>query len=134
MLVLHRFNPADVAALLPGVPGQAGMTPAEWEAYCDERGLLAFAAEEDGELVGLALAESGPQAVHVLAADGRPDACRLLVERLVRLAGERDVTAWCPEDKGDLRETLRGLGFVDLHRGDFLGRPSHYYRLGRNDP
>jgi hypothetical protein len=114
------------------VPARANMSPTQWDAYCLEKGLLAFAAEEEGELVGLALAESEPQALHVVAVEGRADAFRLLLEKLVRLSGERDVTAWCSQGKHNLQVMLEGLGFRWTHAAKAGGRTSYFYRLIRN--
>jgi hypothetical protein len=132
LLVLHRFNATDVAALMPGVLARSGMSPTQWDAYCEEKGLLAFAAEEEGDLVALSMAESVPQALHVVSIEGRPDACHLLLEKFVRLAGERDVTAWCPRGNDDLSRMLEELGFAWMHAAGIGGRTSYFYRLCRN--
>src|SRR5262245_21652040 len=96
VVVIHRLDTSEATALFTNTPPEAAMTPSQWRSFCLEGGLLAFAAEDEGQFVGLALAESHPRVVKVLAVAGREDACRLLLERLVRLAGERDMSAWCP--------------------------------------
>jgi hypothetical protein len=94
--------------------------------------LLAFVAKEEERAVGLALAESHPGRVHVFVLEGTTDACRLLLERLVRLAGERDVSVWCPAARLDVRELLEQRGFARLAQGDFVGRPSYLYFCRRS--
>jgi hypothetical protein len=130
VLSLHRLELDQVAALLMVVPGLVDMTRPWRLAYCEERGVLGFAVEQDGEFVGFALAESGPQAVHVVAVEGGRETCRLLVERLVRLAGERAVTAACPEGKDEFREALEGRGFSMLHAEGSHAQVVLFYRLG----
>jgi hypothetical protein len=130
VIVIYRLDTSEAMGLFVG---PQPMKPQEWRAFCEERGVLAFAAEEGGDLVGLALAESGPRAVHVVALDGRHDACWALLERFVRLSGERDVTAWCQEGRDDLRRMLEGRGFSRLHAGKAMGRPARFFRLARND-
>jgi hypothetical protein len=61
------------------------------------------------------------------------ETCLLLVERLVRLVGDRDVSVWCPVARPDVRQILEGMGFARLLRDAFLGRPSYLYRWERED-
>jgi hypothetical protein len=131
MLVVHAVDSAEVIRPFADCPASLSLTPPQWQAYCGRRGLLALVAEEDGELGGFAVAGSGPQAVDVVNLQGTPDACRLLLGRLVRLAGERDVTGRFPA-RTDLRETLGRLGFASRAAGEYRGRPSRLYHLSRN--
>jgi hypothetical protein len=91
--------------------------------------LVALAAEQDEELVGFAVAESIPQVLHILTLKGDPDCCGLLLQRLVMLAGERDVSGWFPLDQVEVRKVLKDLGFVPY---SFRSEHSCYYRLNRN--
>lgn len=133
MLVLHRFDAPEVAALLPVVQSQSGLSPEKWEEFCRERGFLAFAAEDDGELAGLAVAESHPSALRVVHLEGTADACTLLLDRLVRLAGERDVAAGCREDREDLRGLLEARGFTRAYAGEARNGSYVIYRLAKTD-
>jgi hypothetical protein len=108
------------------------MTPLSWEDYCQEKGLSALVAERDGELVGFAVAESSPRVLYILNLEGDTPACRLLLDSLVLLAGERDMTGWLPLDRPDLHRMAQRLGFVQSQEGDFQGRPSCLYRWDRN--
>ncbi len=127
MLTIRSVDPTQA------VPDDLGMTPREWLAYCRERGLIAFAAEADDDLVGFAAAESDHHAVHILILEGDADACRVLLDRLVRLAGERDMSGWIPADRRDIRRLVRRLGFVRVGEAEAGGRPSHFYYWCRND-
>jgi hypothetical protein len=124
VLVVHQLEASLAYAVLTNTPPFPGDP--------ERRGLVAFAAEEQGELAAIALAESEPQALHVVAVEGRPDACLLLLERLVRLAGERDVTAWSRDDKPDYQEMLEGLGFSVMDSVKADGRHAFFHRLCRN--
>ena len=125
MLTVRPLHPTAALARL-GAPA-----PEEelWDRWCRDGTLLAFLAEEAGMAVGLALAESQPRRVHVFIVEGTTDACHLLLGRLVRLAGERDVSVWCPAARIDVRELLEQNGFACQARGDFQGRPSYLYHL-----
>ena len=127
MLVIYDVDPAEVIPYLWALPSSPQMKRAQWEAFCDRRGLLAFAAERDGTLTGLAVAESHPRALHILNLEGDADACRLLLARLVKLAGERDVSARCPVARGELQEMLQEWGFEQSGQDTFQGRPSFLY-------
>ena len=126
MLVIRRVDPAQA------LPAFWGLPPRPWHAYCTRRGLLTFTAEQDGDLTGYAVAESHPRAVYVLDLVGDIQICRLLLDRLVRAAGERDVAGWFTMDRPDLGRVLVRLGFARVAREDFHGRPSHYYHWHRN--
>jgi hypothetical protein len=106
--------------------------PSSWEGYCRERGLSALVAECDGELMGFAVTASCPRFLHVLDLKGDTSACGVLLGRLVKLAGERDMTAWLPLGRPELHRMVRRLGFVHRRAGNFQGRPSCYYRWDRN--
>jgi hypothetical protein len=105
MLTLRPLRPGDALA---GAPGGA----------CD-RDLVAFAAEDGGEVQGVALAESHPNLVHVLRLEGSAGACLLLLRRLLALAGERDVSGWFP---ADLPGVLGLLGRAGFARGQLSWR------------
>jgi hypothetical protein len=105
------------------------LPPTGWDALCQARGLLALAAEQDEELVGFAVAESSPQVLHILTLKGDPNVCRLLLQRLVMLAGERDVSGWFPLDQVEVRKMVERLGFVP---NTFQSEHSCYYRWNRN--
>jgi hypothetical protein len=132
MLVIRRVDPAEALPLFWDIPPWSRITPSQWGAFCKRRALVAFAAEQDGDLAGFAVAESRPGVVHILNLEGGTDACRLLLSRLVMLAGERDMSGWCPAARSDVVEMLEGSGFDREGEDDFQGRPSHLYRWRRN--
>ena len=133
MLVIRSVEPAKFVPVFWGVPHCCGMKPMQWHAYCRRRGMLAFAAELDADLVGFAVAESGPEVVHVLSLVGDAGTCRLLLQRVVMAAGERDVSGWCPIDDLAVRRLFRRLGFVRTGKGRFQGRPCYLYYWDRNE-
>jgi hypothetical protein len=107
--------------------------PADWAAFCQERGLLAFVAREEDQLAGYAVATSNPVLVHILTLEGDGDACRCLLARLVRLAGERDMSGLAPLGRTEVQALLRRLGFTRLSRVIFRGQPSYFYHWSRNE-
>jgi hypothetical protein len=121
-LVLRKLNSPHLGPLFLGglpPPSSAG------------GGLLVLAAEDEaGELAGLAVAASKSRLVRVLVLDGDPEVCRLLLGRLVRQAGERDVAGWFPVRRTDLFGVLEDRGFRRVRRG----RASVLYRLRRGGP
>jgi hypothetical protein len=127
VLVIRSVDPDDV------VPNDQDLTPEEWSACCRERGVVAFAAEQDGEPVGFAVAESDPHALHVVELEGDAGTCRVLLDRLVRLAGERDMSGWVPAGRPALRQLVERLGFVRLAGPAPGGSPSFLYYWSRND-
>src|SRR5947209_7632985 len=129
MLTIRPLHPTAALALLGARPADEGIEKECWDRWSLDGTLLAFVAREDAMAVGLALAESRPRWVHVFLLEGTTDAGHLLLERLVRSAGERDVSVWCPAARMDVRELLEQRGFARLAQGDFLGRPSYLYRL-----
>src|SRR5205085_243007 len=96
---------------LPGPAGESPWPGLGWEAFCWWRGLVAYAAVDGRACVGWALAESHPRSVDVLQLRGGPGAVRLLLGRLVRSAGEREVSLVCPEDRQDIAALLGEYGF-----------------------
>ena len=133
MLVLHPVDLADAIALFCEDPPLSAMTPTQCAAFCKERGLLGFAAEEDGELAGFAVAESHPRRLEVLNLEGTAPACRLLLHRLVLLAGERDVSGWFPAGRPDVLRMVEEVGFRRQFRDDSQGRPAYLYYWSRNE-
>jgi hypothetical protein len=132
MLRIHPVSPANAAAIFRGLTHRDHLTTAEWQAYCRSKGLLVFVAERDEDLVGYAAAESCPRRVHVLRLEGDTATCRLLLDRLVRAAGERDLSGWVPADRPDLRRLFRRRGFVRDGTGYHEGRPAYFYFWDRN--
>lgn len=130
MLVIDKVNPADALALLGESPPFA---KALWNKWLRDKTLLAFIAEQDDMPVGLAIAESHPHVLHVITLEGDSFPCRLLLDRLVRRAGERDVSVWCPADRIDIQAMLDGLGFARQYGDDWQGRPSFLYHWARNE-
>jgi hypothetical protein len=102
LLTVHRIDLADIVS----------DEPEEWLADCRERGVVALAAERDGEPAGFAVAASDQQAVYVLKLEGDAGTCRLLLDRLVRFAGERDMAACEQAGRPDIVRMFQDLGFV----------------------
>lgn len=132
MLAVFHLNITDVTSKFCQFPGD-GVEWTGWNAFCRERGLFALVADADGTPVGLTVAESTPEVVRFLALEGNAAACSLLLERLLRMAGERDVGGWCPTDRYDLRGLLDGAGFRRRTESDCRGQPCCYYHLSRNE-
>jgi hypothetical protein len=132
MLTIRTSDPAHAVALLGTSPPAEGIEQEFWDPWSRVGTLRAFVAEEAGRGVGLALADFHPRLVQVFTLEGTTDACGLLLERLVRAAGERDVSVWCPAARIDVRELLEQKGFARQVQGDFLGRPSYLFSRGRN--
>jgi hypothetical protein len=110
-----------------------GRMPPDWAAFCRARGFVALAAEEAEELVGFAVAESQPQVLHVLSLEGSLAVCRLLLGRLVRAAGERDLSGRFPASRADLLALLEATGFTRQPGDDSREGPSCLYRWRRNE-
>jgi hypothetical protein len=133
MLSVCDLYPADAALRFPDALARAGFPPAQWEARCAGGRLLAFAAREGGVAVGFAVAVSHPQGVHVLSLEGTAPACGLLLERLVRAAGERDLSIWCPAERADLRGVLQQRGFAHRGYSDVADPVASLYHLDRHE-
>jgi hypothetical protein len=131
MLIIKSVDPATTVPVLLGMPKNAGMPLSQWRAFCQERGLLAFAAERDGGRVGFAVADSCPHRVHVRFLEGDTETCRLLLRRLVLLAGERDMTARVPCERDDVQEMLGDRGFVRQGVEGCDDAPSFFYPWSR---
>jgi len=116
LIIINSVNPADAMVVLGADP------PSQ-----ENPVLLAFAAERDGDFAGLAVAESHPGAVHAFGLEGEPDACCLLLARLVRAAGERDVSVRCPADRPEVPVILEAMGFTRQCPDEPGERPSHLY-------
>ena len=132
MLVIRKVDPSFAVGLCTESLTAEDMTPGQCEAFCQEKGLVALAAERDDDLAGFAVAESSPKAVHFLMLEGDSATCRILLDRLVRLAGERDVSGWCPVGCGNIRKLLEERGFTRTQRSRFLGCPCFLYHWHRN--
>jgi hypothetical protein len=132
MLVIRQVDLTAAPPVLWGSLHAGGLTLTGWAALCRERGLIAFAAEQDGRFAGYAVAESTPRLVRILNLEGGLRPCRLLLERLVRLAGERDVGGWFPAGRTDVLEMLERRGFVRLGQDDCHG-PCCLYHWARNE-
>jgi hypothetical protein len=114
MVVIHRVKPV----------GRLGMkSPGDGS-------ILAFLAEQDETVVGLTFAESHPKVLHVLNLEGETDVCRLLLDRLVRAAGERNLSGVFPITRPDILELVEEWGFT---RGTEDGRPSVFSCWDRNE-
>jgi hypothetical protein len=133
MLVIRSVDPAEALPLFWDIPPSARIRPSRWRSFCKRLGVVALAAEEDGDLLGFAVAESNARVVHFLNLEGGTDACRLLLTGLVMLAGERDMSGWCPAARPDVRKMLEGRGFEPEGKDDVGGRPSYLYRWRRNE-
>jgi hypothetical protein len=105
---------------------------ANWRSFCEERGFVTLAAIQDDELVGYAVAESHPEILHIVNLEGDAKTCHRLLERLVRMAGERNMRGWCYVDPLAVRKMFRRIGFIRGARGQFQGRPAYLYRWDRN--
>jgi hypothetical protein len=112
MLAVRTMEPAEAATLFCESPPLPGMTPTEWEFWCEQPSFLALVAERDGGLAGFAIAESHPQKVQVLTMAGDVGTCHVLLGCLVRRAGERDVGVWCPAARSDVLEMIESMGFA----------------------
>ena len=69
----------------------------------------------------------------VINLEGDSRVCRGLLDRLVKLAGERDMSGWFPIVRKDVRQMLEKLGFKRQAKNDFQGTPSYLYRWDRNE-
>src|ERR1700732_3300481 len=92
MLVIRQVDPARALPAFWSTSPSCGVKPSHWAAFCEHRGYVAFAAEREGNRVGFAVAESRPNVLHVLDLEGDAKVCGRLLERLVMLAGERDMS------------------------------------------
>jgi hypothetical protein len=58
---------------------------------------------------------------------GNVGTCRVLLGCLVKRAGERDISVWCPAAQSDILEMIEGMGFALQIPNDFEGRLSFLY-------
>jgi pimeloyl-ACP methyl ester carboxylesterase len=131
VLLTRSVGFAEVRAAAPTNSFPAASSPADCAALWERLGLVVLVAQDGGEQQGLALAASHPGQVHVICVDGAPRACRLLLDQLVRLAGERDVSMWCPAEQTAVGAILEEKGFVLLCQDESQCPPSSLYRLRR---
>jgi hypothetical protein len=113
MLALRRLSQDDILFVLSKCSFSLRDRASIWRS----RDLVAFAATEGDTLEGLAIAESKPRLLHVSYLKGSDDACHLLLQRLILLAGERDVSVACRADRAEVRQFLEGEGFELLAEG-----------------
>ena len=133
MLRVRQLSPADAALLFRDGLAGAGISPGRWEAGCTAGSFLAFTAQRGGNPVGFAVASSDPRQLRVAALVGEAGAAGPLLDRVVRAAGERDVSVWCPAGHARLRALLRRRGFARVGRSDDGGPPADLYHLSRNE-
>jgi hypothetical protein len=126
VLVTRSVGFAGVRAAAP-----TNTFPADCAALWERLGLVVLVAQDGGEQEDLGLAASHPGQVQVIYLDGAPRACRLLLDRLVRLAGERDVSMWCPAEQTAIGTMHEEKGFVFLCRDESQCPPPSLYRLRR---
>jgi hypothetical protein len=129
MIAVRTMEPGEAATLFCESPPLPGMTPTEWELWCEQPSFLALVAERDGGLAGFAIAESHPQKVQVLTMAGDVGTCRVLLGCLVKRTGERELSVWCPAARSDVREMIEGMGFALQIPNDFEDPPSFLYHL-----
>jgi L-amino acid N-acyltransferase YncA len=132
MLSIRTVDPSAVVILIGDLPLTDYTSPGEWETYCKDRGVFVLVAEEEGNLVGWAVAESSPRCLYILRIEGDTATCRLLLGRLVRVAGERDLGGWVAHDRPAVRRLFQRLGFVKGGRFIRDGVPSVFYYWDRN--
>jgi len=126
VLTLHPLEPAAAVSILDDHFGN--LSEAESEAFCKETGLFGFVVEDDELPVGFAVARSHPQTVVVSNLEGDNKACKFLLRRLMSLAGERDVSVWCPAASCGLGRLLGKMGVVLMYQTRFQHRPAQLYR------
>jgi hypothetical protein len=69
----------------------------------------------------------------LLGLEGTAPACRLLLRRLVLVAGERDISGWFPAGRPDVLRMAEEVGFRRQFRDDSHGRPAYLYYWSRNE-
>jgi hypothetical protein len=106
---------------------------ATWKIVCQERGFVTLVAGSDDELVGYAVAESHPSVLHIVNLEGDAKTSHRLLEILVKMAGERNMSGWCPIDRLAVQRMFRQVGFVRRGKEDFQGRPAYLYCWDRNE-
>ncbi len=130
MLVLRHLDPIPFVPLFLGGPQTAGRPMSWWEEGCAKHGLQVLAVEEDDVLAGFVLLAVRPAAVYVRHIEGGPDACRLLLDGVIRLADGRHISGWFPTD---MHAMLQEAEFTAGERDTIAGRACGYYRLGNDD-
>jgi hypothetical protein len=132
MPTIHSLDPAEDVLACKGMAQESGLTPQQWQEYCLRRGVVVFVVESDGEVVGLAVVESCRHRLQIRRLEGDADTCRLLLRRLVLLAGERDLTGWVAADRPGLRRLFCQRGFIFQGKGEVGGRPAFFYFWDRS--
>lgn len=128
MVTIRSVSPDDARSIMEKhfAGTRQPASPAE---HCEAEDLvIAFVAERDRNVVGLATAESHPRVVHVVNLEGDIEACRALLELMVRRAGERSLTAWVAVARTDLLALVEARGFSREFDADFQGRPACLYQ------
>jgi hypothetical protein len=128
MLVVHPVDPVKFLPLFWEIE-----PPERWADICVERGFIAFIAMQEDGLGGYAVAESRPQVLHVLDLEGNADTCLRLLERLAKMAGERDMSGWFPGARTDIQKMLEGLGFIRQKEDLFQNCLWYLYFWSRNE-
>lgn len=132
MLHIQNLDPAEAVTVISGEV-RGGLSRKRWKRFCKKGGLVAFTANEKDIPVGFCLVSSEPPMVQIIALEGDPKACQLLFERVVRLAGERNVSVWFPTCRKDLGSLAEAFGFVWQRKVICEGVPCHCYLLDRNE-
>jgi hypothetical protein len=127
VVLIRQVGPDDALGVIGATPPSDAVEKAIWDRWSRDGTLVAFVAEHGRAAVGAAIAQSHPSLVHVLALEGDAATCGLLLERLVRLAGGRDLSVRCPDGHEDLRRVLAGTGFFRQDRDDSGKRRSDLY-------
>lgn len=133
MVFIRSVDPVKAVPQLLCTFIEDGQLPPEWTSFCKERGLVVLVAEAEGELLGFTIAESHPNVVHVLSLEGDDLVCHLLLQRVARLAGERNLSGWFPIDQATVLARPEWQGFTRHCLADIEGRLSFFCYWERNE-
>jgi hypothetical protein len=123
MLTLHSLDMAEAVKLVPEEFPACGFTPERWFKFCKRRGFRVYYAADGLAPNAFAFVESRPRLVHVQVWDGTTAGCRLLLDHLLKMAGERSLCIWCHATKEDLLTLLLAAGFRPLYEDELSGQP-----------